>query len=131
MGCEFPRLRLGKRQTPRTTRVDQCDSGQVYICAAKEVAAAACKHQVCIFDRVSARMLAGEDRAVGGGQAPEPESFELRPPVPVPNFANSESRLRIASGFEEVSSRCGHAKASFRSLELREDVGLSVLLRVA
>jgi hypothetical protein len=95
-------------------------------CARKEVTAAACKHQVCIiFARVSARMLAGEDRAVGGGQAPEPESFELSSPVPVPDFTNSESRSRTASGFEEVSPRCGHAKASFRSLELRKDVGLS------
>lgn len=34
------------------------------------------------------------DRAVGG-QAPEPESFELRPPVPVPDFATlGKSRLR-------------------------------------
>lgn len=41
----------------------------------------------------TARMLAKE-RAVDGGQAPGPESFELEPAVPVPDFAVPKLRLR-------------------------------------
>lgn len=42
-----------------------------------------------------APLLHGQrDRAVSGGQAPAPESFELRPAVLVPDFGKAKYKLR-------------------------------------
>lgn len=69
------------------------------------------------------------------GQAPEPESFELRPPVPVPDFATSRE-VQITQVQQRSSPsmsflpQCGRVKSGRScSLELREDVGQDCLLR--
>jgi hypothetical protein len=100
MGGELLRFRLGKWQAPHQfTRRSNVIVAAFYMCRTGGTAASL--QASGIFARVSARMLAGRDRAVSG-QAPEPESCELRPPVPVPDFASPGSpRLRSAAEFGE------------------------------
>lgn len=52
---------------------------------------------------------------MSGGQAPGPESFELRPPVPVPDFATNERCPRLRAQDE----------ADFFDEEFCRDVGIS------
>lgn len=59
---------------------------------------------------------------MSGGQAPAPESFELKPAVPVPDFARRQRWIAQQQGANlprDVDVR----RALGRSLELREDVG--------